>query len=198
MTVQWWPAAALAGAMALTTGCEAAPDAAHNPAPPQPSAASPAVNPPATSASATPPALTADLGQPAPARDGKVTVAIRAETYRRGAPITVIVTNGLSRTIFTDDSKTDCSIVILQRQDRSPWSDIPGCAQRRPPATVATGPAHLRTLTVHPASSNLRITPDAEPALPAGTYRAKYTYRYTAAPDNGDPYVSFSRPFTIN
>jgi hypothetical protein len=178
--------AALVGLAVLLTACQTQPAA-----PGGDPVASPASNSPNTATSPAPTTSAAeDLGQPGVA-DGQVRVSV---TTTRPI-ITVVVDNGLDHTIYTDDAKADCSIVFLQRLYGSTWRDVPGCAQQRPPATVAIGAAHARTVTLQPASSNFRV--EAGSRLDAGTYRARCTYRLTRDDQGGEPQAAVSEPFTI-
>jgi hypothetical protein len=187
-------AVALAGVVTLLAACQAVPASPQNG-----STASSAQSTPDPTASPTARSEpTNDLGQPTRTPDRKVSVRASARRYAPGALISVVVANGLDRTIFTDDSKADCSIIILQRLEGTTWDDVPGCAQQRPPATVAIGPAHSRTVSLQPASSNFRIGAGPEPALKAGAYRAKYTYRFTPEQADNDPLSILSDPFTID
>jgi len=162
------------------------------------SPASPAtVSPDTETRPATPSSPLDDLGDPTHAPGGKVTVSLSATRYSAGAPIVVVVINGLDRPIFTDDSKADCSIITLQRQDRATWKNIVGCAQQRPPATVAIGPAHARTITLQPASVNFDTLNNTQGPLASGTYRAQYTYRFDADAGGPDKFAAVSDSFEI-
>lgn len=124
-------------------------------------------------------------------------MSLGAARYSVGAPIVVVVINGLDRSIFTDDSKADCSIVTLQRQDGASWNNIVGCAQQRPPATVAIGSARARTMTLRPTSVNFEALEESRRPLTSGTYRAQYTYRFDANGSGPDPLAAVSDSFKI-
>lgn len=133
------------------------------------------------------------LGYPVHVRDGKVTVRISSRTYRPGAPVVAVVTNGLHRAIYTQDAKSDCSILLLQRLDRGSWADVTGCALGRPPLVVAIGASHARTVAIDPGSVNFA---DGMPTatLPPGTYRLRLTYGF-GAQDEQEPMATVSPPF---
>jgi len=193
MRHQWLPAAILAGVVTLIAACQAG-----SATPQGGRTAASAQDTPDTTTRPAPSTPTNDQGQPTRVPDRTVRVTVSAERYAPGAVISAVVANGLDRTIFTNDSKSDCSIVMLQRLRATTWEDVPGCAQQRPPATVAIGPAHARTVSMHPTSSNFRISLGSEPTLSAGMYRAKYTYRFTPEQDNNDVMAALSGPFTID
>ncbi|HET8684312.1 MAG TPA: hypothetical protein VFM54_20910 [Micromonosporaceae bacterium] len=190
---QWWLTAVLASAVTLIAACQTAPAAPQD----RSTASSAQTTPDTTTNPAAPSTFANDLGQPTHTPQRRVIVIVSAARYTPGAPISMVVVNGLDRTVFTNDSKSDCSIITLQRLDDAIWQDVPGCAQQRPPAIVAIGPAHHRAMTLHPASSNFRLTADFEPALRPGTYRAKFTYRFTPDQNNDDSLTALSDPFVI-
>jgi hypothetical protein len=183
--------AVLIGVAALLAACQTAPATPGGDA-----VASPAHNTPGTASGSAPTASPGeDAGRPTGVSDGRVHVTVTPVRPASGGTIQVVVANGLDRAIYTDDAKADCSIVTLQRLDGTTWRDVPGCAQQRPPATVAIGPAHARTVTLHPASSNFRIRPDSR--IDPGTYRVRCTYRLTPDQQGDDPEAAESEPFTI-
>jgi hypothetical protein len=172
------------GAM-MMTACAAKPIK-----PGQSSNASPAiVSPDSTTRPAKPTTPLDDPGQPAHPPAGKVTVTFNGHGFTTSAPVGVVVANGLNKPIFTHDSKTDCSIIILQHQQGATWTDVLNCNQQRPPATFAIGPAHARTLTIR--SSTL-----SQADLGPGTYRVKFTYRFDAD-QSDDPLTGLSSAIEI-
>ncbi len=152
--------------------------------------------PPAMAASPSP----VDLGTPMKVMPGKVNIVLGASAFREGERIRATIVNGLGRAIYTDDSKTDCSIVFLERRVGNGWQQIPACPLGRAPRVVAIGSARGRVVTIDPFSVFLRLgtTPDAsKPALRAGTYRIKFTYRLSPTPDAEEPFAVLSPAFRI-
>lgn len=141
----------------------------------------------------------ADLGMPVKTEPGKVSVLLGAPSFREGEKIRATVANGRRQTIYSEDSKTDCSIVILERWAGKSWQPILGCAVGRAPIVVAIGPGRGRVVTIDPFSFHLRMgTPDtSKPVLRAGTYRIKYAYRLGPGPEFEEPYTGFSPTFHI-
>ena len=177
-------------ASSVLAACQAAPTA------PDPGVtASPATTSPRTSASPAASPST-DLGEPTQPAEKKVLVTSSASAYPARAPIVIVVVNGLDRTVFAEDAQTDCSILILQRQEGDRWTDVVACAQQRPPATVAIGPAHARTVTLRPDSINVQ-TAGKPTGLPPGTYRA--AYRYWLSVEQAEPasQEATSEPFDV-
>ena len=135
------------------------------------------------------------LGYRVHARDGKVTVTVSSRSYKLGVPIGAVVTNGLHRTIYTQDAKSDCSILLLQRLVGASWADVSGCALGRPPAVVAIGASHARAVAINPGSINFANgMPTA--ALPPGTYRLQLTYGFSSQ-EGEEPMAAASPPFAL-
>lgn len=124
-----------------------------------------------------------DLGDVVVVERGTVTVRLGAAEFRAGSVLRVIVANGLDRTIYSDDFKTDCSIVTLERRTASGWDPIVGCALGRPTMTVAIGPSRGRTIEIDPRSMHLQKAAAGGPlAFSGGTYRVAFTYRTQPQP----------------
>jgi hypothetical protein len=112
-----------------------------------------------------------------------VTVRLGGAEFRTGARLLVTVANGLDRTIYSDDFKTDCSIVTLERRIGLAWAPITGCALGRPTMTVAIGSGRGRMISIDPRSMHLRkAAAGSELAFGTGTYRFTFAYRVTAQP----------------
>ncbi len=141
----------------------------------------------------------ADLGMSVKTEPGKVSVLLAAPSPREGEKIRATVANGRTQTIYSEDSKTDCSIVILERLAGKTWEPVLGCAVGRAPIVVAIGPSRGRVVTIDPFSFHLRLgTPDtSKPVLRAGTYRIRYAYRLGPGPEFEEPYTAFSPTFQI-
>lgn len=139
-----------------------------------------------------------DLGTIAPVPRGKVTVSVGQPAYAEGAVITVRIANGLESVVYTEDSKTDCSIAILERKDGEAWSRIAGCGVERLPAVVALGPRRVRTARIDPMSFHLGVPEgSSKPAFGAGVYRIRFTFRRTPEPLAIEPEAVLSDTFRI-
>jgi hypothetical protein len=196
MRRRWYPhAVTMVGMVLWLAGCGAAASVSPSASSTGPVPASPV---PVTPDRSTGPAGSPepdDLGQPAttPGPSGAVTVIVAAPSFAPRTMISATVLNRLDRAVYTHDSKTDCSILLLQRLDAGTWGDIPACAQMRPPGTVAIGPSRMRTVRINPASADFQIGMVLQP----GTYRLKFTYRLTPGPDGDEPLTALSRSFKI-
>jgi len=125
-----------------------------------------------------------------PSRDG-VSVKLNASNYRTGQRIDVAVANGSSKTVYTDDFKTECTIVTLQRHDGGSWTDILGCRLGRPTMTISIAPGGSRTVSLEPTSFHL------DGSVGPGTYRIKFGYRLTNEVGGDDPLVAYSAEFRV-
>jgi hypothetical protein len=141
----------------------------------------------------------ADLGIPVKTDPGKVSVLLAASSLREGDKIRATVANGRRQTIYSEDSKTDCSIVILERWAGKTWQPVLGCAVRRAPIVVAIGPGRGRIVTIDPSSLHLRagMPGTSKPVLRAGTYRIKFAYRLGLGSGVEEPFSAFSPSFQI-
>lgn len=146
-----------------------------------------------------PPARSRDLGVPMKTEPRTVAVVLAKGSFKEGEAIRAAVANGMPSTIFTEDSKTDCSIVFLERWDGGTWRPVPGCALGRAPIIVAIGSGLGRFVTLNPMSIHLRGDgpPTSKPAIRAGMYRIRFTYRLGRDPEGIEPLTSLSQPFII-
>src|SRR5437867_1702355 len=87
-----------------------------------------------------PPGPGGSSGTAVPFVKGEVSVKLDAGEYRVGSVVHVTVSNGMDRPVYTEDFKTACSVVILQRQEGGAWTDILGCKLGRPTTTVTVSP----------------------------------------------------------
>ncbi|HEX6967443.1 MAG TPA: hypothetical protein VF174_01250 [Micromonosporaceae bacterium] len=140
--------ATLAGVTIAVAGCAgAAPDGAPG------------------TAGRTPPA-----GEPSP---GALSLIPDAATYRPGSVITLTIANDGRRTVYVEDQKTDCSPVMLWRQDVA----YDNCGAERAPRITAIQPGERHTVRIDLGSANFAERP-AEP----GDYRAVLGYRFGEQP----------------
>jgi hypothetical protein len=150
---------------------------------------------PISVSSASPPGSVSGSRPPAGIAKGEVLVAVDADHYAVGGVIHVSVTNKTDRPIYTEDFKTVCSIVILQRRDGNAWTDILGCRLGRPTVTVEIGPELGKTADLDPASFHLQAR--GGPAFGVGDYRVKFTYRNDPALGGEDPFAVYSAEFAV-
>ena len=130
-------------------------------------------------------------GIPMPAPAGKITITVSAPSYGPGQVVSATIANGLDRTVFTTDSKSDCSIAIIEREEAGAWTPNLACMVRRPPVTVAIGPSRGRTVQINPLNFAAAGT-----SLEAGTYRLTFTYGFDRG-QGQEPLVARSPTFEV-
>lgn len=178
-------------ALAAVTGCGGASD----PTAEASGAATVTTVDPATTASAQPPGQPSS-GTPVPVTAGKVDVRLSKTSYRIGEAVQATVGNGSDKPIHTEDFKTDCSIVTLQRLDSGTWKDIEGCVLGRPTATITIGTGLGQTVTINPNSVHLRDGGNRI-GFAEGTYRVKFSHRLDHDTSGKEPLVVYSPEFTV-
>lgn len=143
-----------------------------------------------------PSGLGQDLGQPVRVEAGKVTIDVGSLSYAEGSVISIIVKNGLAQVIYSDDRKTACSVVILERWTGDKWVPLLGCTQGRPTSPWAIGPGRGLMISFDPNSMDMLAASRSGP-LGKGSYHAKFMYRPTFQRDRPDPFVVYSQIFQI-
>jgi len=140
----------------------------------------------------------ADLGVPVGVEPGKVVIRLSAASYTTKETISATIANGLDRTLYTEDSKSDCSIAILERRNGADWQPLVGCALGRMPLVVVIGAGRGRVVTINPRSEHFAgISGTLEPGIGAGTYRIKFTYQLAPEAEAGESQVAYSPVFDI-
>jgi hypothetical protein len=152
--------------------------------------------PPGTPATAGP-TPTPDLGAPVKTEAGKVTLTLDAKAYPMGQKIRVTVANGLDRTIYSDDMKTSCTILIVEQESAGKWSPVPGCPMERMPFSVAIGPGMGRTIEIDPGASLFDGVQPGQSGLPAGNYRIRFTFRFAPEEGAAETESSLSDTFSV-
>jgi len=120
-------------------------------------------------------------------------VTADATGHQPGTVIVVTVVNGGARVVFTEDQKTDCSIVMLERWDGGGWISLSNCGAERAPRVVAIGPAERSRVVIDTGSSNF-VEQSARP----GRYRVVFGFRYERVPEGTEPERAVSRTFAID
>jgi hypothetical protein len=185
-----WPALLMLGVLTTMSGCGAETGSGGSaPASGGGSGSATSVDPTAS----TPAPPPEPSGIPAPIVAGEVTLTLDAGGYTVGQKIRVTVHNGNDRPAYTEDFKTACSILFLQRKGNGGWTDITGCALGRPTMTVKLEPGSTDPIELDPSSFHLR----SGPAVTAGSYRVKLTYRTEPESTGTDPFTAYSPEFPV-
>jgi hypothetical protein len=141
--------------------------------------------------------LRGSSGSPVPVTAGKVEVRLGKASYRVSETLRVTVANGLGTSIYTEDFKTVCSIVMLQRAESSGWRDIDGCQLGRPTVTVMIGAGLGQTVEIDPNSTHLQDG-GTRIGFGAGVYRIKFGYRLDRGRMGEEPLVVYSPEFAVS
>lgn len=134
-----------------------------------------------------------------PASDG-VAIVLDGPAYVERAPLTATVVNGLQQTIYAQDEKTDCSILVLEQSDGTTWQPISGCGLRRLAMVVPLAPGGSQSVAIDPLSFHLGVPPGrTRAAFGAGTYRLRLSYALDPAtgPGSPEPETAYSDVFSI-
>lgn len=138
-----------------------------------------------------------DLGVPVKTETGKVTLTLDGKGYTAGQKLLVTVANGLERTIYSDDMKSACTILIVEKESGGNWTPVTGCPMERLPMSVAIGPGMGRTIEIDPGSGLFDGAQPGQSALAAGTYRIRFTYRFAPEEGAAETESSVSDTFSI-
>jgi hypothetical protein len=166
-----------AGSPTPTIAKKASPDSSPEPGVPAP----------------TPPPLA--IGTPGSTRPGEVAVTPAKAAFPVGDPVATTVGNGLDRAIYTEDQKTACSIVLLERWTDGSWEPVLGCGYEKATAVVRIGPGEVVEVEIDPLSTHFEGT--ASPAFHEGTYRFLFAWRTDPGPEGHASSSVTSREFRV-
>jgi hypothetical protein len=94
---------------------------------------------------------------------GQVTLTSDSTQFSACAPIKFVIANGLSSAIVATDHHTACTLVVVEHQVDGIWQPGPACLLETP----------TRLLRI---PAGVAIEQKLSGGLPAGTYRASFTY----------------------
>jgi hypothetical protein len=92
-------------------------------------------------------------------------------SYTPASTIVVTLSNTLATSVRTFDHQTNCTIVTLQRQTTSGWTNVGGCAMMIATRIVEITTGETRKIALSPGAGQIHATP-----WPAGTYRVVLHY----------------------
>lgn len=114
----------------------------------------------------------------------RVTLTSYAASYRKGERIVATVANGLQHPIYTEDMKTDCSIVTLEYWDGTWWQPVLNCGMERLPAIAKIEAGQTVKVEIGTESSHFGASPTAQKRAPGvDKCRLKFTYWFTPGPE---------------
>lgn len=115
-----------------------------------------------------------------------------ASRYRLGAVVEATVANASAASVFTQDQKSDCTIVMLEGGTGTGWEAFSTCGSERVSQTVQLAAGEQRRVRIDVGSENFR----PQPVVP-GVYRVVFTFRWAVVPEGAEPEVAVSEPFEI-
>ena len=127
---------------------------------------------------------------------GEVTVTVDPQEYEKGQVIIATITNGLEQTIYAEDMKTGCTLVVLELQNGDDWESLRTCAMELLPFVFAIDPGMGRTVIIDPRSDMFGLAP-GELGFGPGNYRINFFYRFDPAKEGDEPYSSVSSEFLV-
>jgi hypothetical protein len=113
-------------------------------------------------------------------------------SYASSSTITVTLSNTLATSIRATDHQTSCSIVTLQRQTSSGWTNVGGCALMIATRIVEINAGETRKIALAPGAGQIHAT-----AWAAGTYRVVLHYALPGQ-DMSAGNVAMTPTFTIS
>lgn len=126
------------------------------------------------------------------ATTGPVTVTTNLSAYTTSDAIGATVTNNSKTAYFTQNGKSACTVVQLERFDATTgkWGRVDGCGNAQPTQTLTIAESTSVPYTLAPTS------PSDVNAWQAGTYRIAVAYS-TQADGITNPQEAHSAAFTV-
>jgi hypothetical protein len=110
----------------------------------------------------------------------------------------ITITNTSAAPIYTEDMKSGCTVIILERWAEQDWQPLLGCGSERSPAVVQLDPGESLQVTLDPFSSHFTNgLPVVGPAFEPGWYRACLRYRLAPGPEAVEPFSATSDLFSV-
>ncbi len=116
-----------------------------------------------------------------------VTLQVGATSYARGNTISVTIQNQSGQTIYFADHRTNCTVLLLERQASGTWEPVATCK-----LMIAT---HLHSLK---AGENSTVTIVTTDQWPIGHYHARLDYSFQHDAGVNMPIPIYSNMFLLN
>ena len=116
-----------------------------------------------------------------------VTLQVGATNYQRGSSIRVTIQNQSGQTIYFADHRTNCTVLLLERQTTGPWEPVASCK-----LMIAT---RLHSLKTGETSVITIITTDQ---WPTGHYHARLDYSFQQDAGVNGPTPVYSNMFLLS
>jgi hypothetical protein len=121
----------------------------------------------------------------------RVSIVTEQSAYDVNDPIAVKIVNGHDQNIVTWDHKTNCTIVVLQKQEAGGWVNVAPCPLLTPTRLVTIGARTEHLMKLPPESFGARFEP--------GTYRLEFAWFFVDGNGQpvGNPAPIYSPQFTL-
>ncbi|HLX41366.1 MAG TPA: hypothetical protein VKR42_12595 [Ktedonobacteraceae bacterium] len=116
-----------------------------------------------------------------------VTLQVGATSYARGSSISVTIQNQSGQTIYFADHRTNCTVLLLERQLNNTWEPVALCK-----LMIATRIHSIKA----GESSTVTITTTTQ--WFTGHYQARLDYSFNADAGVSGPTPVYSNMFTLN
>ena len=132
-------------------------------------------------------------GQPDPSSTplpptSAVSLQMDARAYTVGSTISVTISNQSQQTILLTDHKTNCSVLLVERQSAGSWQPVAACKLM---IATRTHPLQAGAIFV------VKLATTAG-QWPAGTYRVTLDYLSDSTPGSGTPHTVVSNQFGMS
>lgn len=115
-----------------------------------------------------------------------VTLQVGSARYQPGSTISVTIKNQSNQTVYFSDHKTNCTVLLLERQTANTWTPVAPCR-----LMIATRIHSLQ------AGDTLEVKLPTTSQWPTGSYHARLDYSDKAAIGNAAPTAVYSSTFLL-
>jgi hypothetical protein len=115
-----------------------------------------------------------------------ITLQVGSARYQPGSTISVTIKNQSNQTVYFTDHKTNCTVLLLERQTANTWEPVAPCR-----LMIATRIHSLQ------ASDTLEVKLTTTNQWPTGSYHARLDYSNKAGVGNAVPTTVYSSTFLL-
>lgn len=123
---------------------------------------------------------------PTPPTDS-ILLQVGATSYQQESTILVTIRNQSKQTISFADHQTNCTVLLLERQQANAWTPLAPCK-----LMIKTRLLSLK------AGETLEVKLNAPGRWPAGLYRARLDYQMGPGPEAGTSHTAYSSTFPVS
>jgi len=111
--------------------------------------------------------------------------------YSATDPITATISNGLATSIWAADHQSACTVLTVEMQQGNQWVPIARCRSMIATRMIPFAAGSQTTVRLLGAGT------DPHNVWPAGTYRARFSYRGNENAPGGPMGIVYSAQFTV-